>query len=80
MSLYDLVSQIAGVVLCVGVCPRAHPSVDVAISVGPVGGAAVARLVDLALLLQVAGLATLAGTTLNMERHTYKHLKLPPGK
>lgn len=35
------------------------------ISVGPVGGAAVARLVDLALLLQAAGLATLAGTALN---------------
>lgn len=40
------------------------------ISVGPVGGAAVARLVDLALLLQAAGLATLAGTALNT--HTRK--------
>lgn len=41
------------------------------ISVGPVGGAAVARLVDLALLLQAAGLATLAGTALNEHTHTH---------
>lgn len=33
-------------------------------SVGPVGGAAVARLIDLALLLQAAGLTALAGTNL----------------
>lgn len=39
--------------------------VDEATSVGPVGRAAVARLVDLALLLQVAGLSALTGTTLN---------------
>lgn len=69
MSLYDLVSQIRR---CGAVCwclsMHAH-SLDVAISVGPVGGAAVARLVDLALLLQAAGLAALARTTLNTERH-----------
>lgn len=65
----------AGVVLCVCVCPCAHTHthththtiVDVATSVGPIRGAAIARLVDLALLLQAARLATLARTTLNVE-------------
>lgn len=45
---------------------------NVAVLVGPVRGAAVARLVDLALLLQAAGLATLAGTALNTQRHVCK--------
>lgn len=39
--------------------------VHIAILVGPVWGAAVARLVDLALLLQAAGLTALARTTLH---------------
>lgn len=43
--------------------------VNVALSVGPVRGAAVARLVDLALLLQAAGLAALAWTTLDRQTH-----------
>lgn len=50
-------------------------AVDLSTSVGPVGGAAVARLVDLALLLQAAGLATLARTTLNMERSTHTFVR-----
>lgn len=58
-----------GVVLCVGICPctRAH-IIHGAMLVGPVGGAAVARLVDLALLLQATRLATLARTTLNVNK------------
>lgn len=58
----------AGVVLCVGVCVHVHAThtVDVAVSVGPVGGAAVARLVDLALLLQAVGLAPLVGNPLSI--------------
>lgn len=47
-------------------------TVDGAISVGPVGRAAVARLVDLALLLQAAGLAALTWTTLNVRRDMFK--------
>lgn len=51
--------------VCVCVCMSAHThilflSADATVSVGPVWGAAVARLVDLALLLQAAGLTTLA--------------------
>lgn len=38
-------------------------------SVGPVRGAAVARLVDLALLLQAVGLTTLAWAPLNTPKH-----------
>lgn len=38
-------------------------------SVGPVRGAAVARLVDLALLLQAVGLTALAWTPLNTPKH-----------
>lgn len=50
---------------------RTHTHVvHLAVSVGPVRGAAVARLVDLALLLQAAGLAPLARTTLNTHRHS----------
>lgn len=41
-----------------------------AASVGPVRGAAVARLVDLALLLQAVGLAALAWTPLNTPKHS----------
>lgn len=41
-----------------------------ATSVGPVRGAAVARLVDLALLLQAVGLAALAWTPLNTPEHS----------
>ena len=41
---------------------------DVVLSVGPVRGAAVARLIDLALLLQAAGLAALAGSNLNTDK------------
>lgn len=43
---------------------------DGAASVGPVRGAAVARLVDLALLLQAVGLAALAWTPLNTPKHS----------
>jgi len=60
----------AGVVPCASACPctftHTHTHIaDRAISVGPVGGVAIARLVNLALLLQAAGLAPLAGTNLN---------------
>lgn len=79
LSLYNLVSHICR---CGAVCwcpsmhthtptPTPQPMqtiVDVATSVGPIRGAAIARLVDLALLLQAAGLTTLARTTLNTKR------------
>lgn len=52
-------------VICRSACARRLTHiVHVAILVGPVWGAAVARLVDLALLLQAAGLTALARTTL----------------
>lgn len=66
----------ADVILCVGLSPCTH-IINVAILVGPVRGAAVARLVDLALLLQAAGLATLARATLNMQRHVCETLEKP---
>lgn len=62
LSLYHLIRS-AGV--CVYVSHTHTHRADIAVSVGPVRGVAVARLVDLALLLQAAGLATLTRTTLN---------------
>lgn len=68
--------RFADVVLCVGLSPCRH-MVNVALSVGPVRGAAVARLVDLALLLQAAGLAALARTTLDRQTHDCETLEEP---
>lgn len=57
----------AGVVLCVdGLSMHTHVNLNLAISVGPVGRAAIAGLVDLALLLHAVGLATLARATLSI--------------
>lgn len=64
LSLYDHVRS-----ACVCIQARTHNlSADVAVSVGPVRGAAVARLVDLALLLQAAGLAPLTRTALKNKK------------
>lgn len=66
LSLYDIVRS-ACVCVCIQVRTHTHTlSADVTVSVGPVGGAAVARLVDLALLLQAAGLAPLTRPTLSI--------------
>lgn len=56
------------VLLCFS-SPHAPTRSGGAPSVGPVRGAAVARLVDLALLLQAAGLAALARPPLNTPQH-----------